>query len=170
MKKTRIRDICYLAIMILASLSAAGCSGTDKNLKWSNADTPPSGYVFSNGFPPSSEGPSPAWYAKRFGRVRGLGEAIKQYPRSLWDRDKGTWVYYIGGVLSAQYHPWEHYLQIRTDIKDENNTVCHWAEDGKLTITSDKGPAPAGGEETCKHLLDVLENHVAPHGIMASGS
>lgn len=120
--------------------------------------------------PPSSEGPSPAWYAKRFNRTRGIGEAVKQHRLSLWDRDSETFVYYIGDMLYAQYHPWEPYLQIRTDNKEENDTICRWAEDGTLTTTTENGPASADAEKPCKQILDDLEKHVAPSGILSSSS
>jgi hypothetical protein len=178
MKQTRIRDTTRLAVTISAVLSLAACShDLAANAKpgevvgWSNAKNPPSGLAFSNGMPPSSNGPSPAWYAKRFGLARGLGEAVKDNRRSLWDRDDGTFVYYMGGILAAHYHPWEHYLKIITDKKGENNTVCYWAADGILTVTTtDKTPAPAGAEDTCKQLLGTLEKHVAPEGLASSGS
>lgn len=135
---------------------------------WSNKDQPASGLVFSNGMPPSAEGPSPEWYAQRFSRSRGIGEAIKQNPRSLWDRDRGTFVYYMGGTLAAYYHPWDHYLEIRTEKKDGNNTVCHWAQDGTLTVgAADRNPAPAGSEEACRQLLDELAKHVAPRSTLS---
>lgn len=167
MKKRRMRDTTCLATMIGVVLAAAGCSHTDKTIKWSDDATPPSGFSFSNGMPPSSQGPSPAWYAQRYNRARGIGEAVKQNRRSLWDNSTGTFVYDVGGVLYAQYHPWEHYLRIRTDNKDESNTVCQWSEDGKLTITSDNGPVPASAEQTCKQLLDHLAYEVAPSGILS---
>jgi len=178
MKNRRLRDATRLAIMIGAALAVTGCShdlgGNAKPgevVGWSDADTPPSGLVFSNGFPPSSEGPSPAWYAKRFSRARGIGEAIKQNRRSLWDRDSGTFVFYMGGVLSAHYHPWEHYLEIQTENKGENNTICHWTQNGTLTTTTtDKSPAPAGADELCQQLLDKVARHVAPSSTLSSGS
>ena len=78
MKKRRMRDTTRLAIMIGAALAVAGCShdlgGNAKPgevVGWSNADTPPSGLVFSNGFPPSSNGPSPAWDATSLTRSTG---------------------------------------------------------------------------------------------------
>jgi hypothetical protein len=155
--------------MLSAVLSLAACSHVGKSVEWSDADTAPSGMRFSNGMPPSSEGPSPAWYAKRFGAVRGVGEAIIQNRYSLWDSDHGTFVYYIGGVLSAQYHPWKHYLQIRTDSNKENHTYCLWSEDGTLTITADNGPASGGAKTTCNQLLDALEKHISPTGVLSSG-
>jgi hypothetical protein len=171
MKEKRIRDTTRLAVTISAVLTLAACSHAGSTMGWSNADTPPAGMSFSNGMPPSSEGPSPAWYAKRFGLARGLGEAVKDNRRSLWDRDSGTFVYYMGGILAAHYHPWEHYLEITTDKKGENNTVCHWAADGILTVTTtDKSPAPVGAEDTCKQLLSTLQKHVAPAGLLSSGS
>ena len=177
MKIRRMRDIIFPMLSIGALLAISGCSHFRSNaapgevVGWSNSDTPPSGLVFSNGFPPSSEGPSPEWYAKRFSRARGIGEAIKQHRRSLWDRDSGTWVYYMGSVLAAHYHPWDHYLEIVTQKKGENNTVCHWTQNGTLTIsTTDKSPPPAGSEDTCKQLLDELARHVAPRTTLSSGS
>lgn len=151
----------------------AGCSSTpvgDNVVGWSNADTPPSGLVFGNGMPPSSQGPRPEWYAQRFNRPRGIGEALKQNRRALWDRDDGSFAYYIGGELFAQFHPWEHYLRIRTDHIEEANLTCLWTEDGSLSLNLDSGSAPAEASDTCNHLLDTLARHVAPGVDLSSGS
>lgn len=172
------RQRILLASLLAACAAVGGCShfsstsaragAYDDVVGWSDRDAPPSGLVFSNGMPPSSQGPSPEWYAKRFSRARGLGEAIKRNHRSLWDRDSGTFVYYMGGILSAHYHPWEHYLEIVTLKKDGNNTVCHWTRDGSLTVgTTDHSPAPAGSEATCRQLLDELAKHVAPDSVLS---
>jgi len=125
--------------------------------------------VFSNGMAPSSEGPPPSWYAQRFNRPRGLGEAIKQERRALWDSDPSTFALNVGGLFFAQYQPWEHYLEIRSDKKDAVNVSCHWDPNGSLTIlTADGNPAPAADTtETCNQLLDELEQYVAPGGILA---
>jgi len=134
---------------------------------WSDAKTPPSGEVFGNGMPPSSEGPPPSWYAQRFNRPRGLGEAIRQYREAVWERGPGTFAYYVGGRFFAQYQPWQHYLQIRTDNKDAVNVSCHWDAAGALTITEvGGGTAPAGSDATCNKLLDELQQRVAP-GLVA---
>jgi hypothetical protein len=178
MKNNRIRDTTRLTALIAVALTIAGCSqGLGGSAKpgevvgWSDAQNPPPGLIFSNGMPPSSDGPSPKWYAKRFSRARGIGEAIKQNRRSLWDRDSGTFVYYMGSVLSAHYHPWEHYLEIRGENKGENNIVCHWTQEGALAIsTIDKSPAPAGAGTACQQLMDRLARHVDPSGTLMSGS
>jgi hypothetical protein len=137
-------------------------------IRWSTAATPPSGYVFLNGMPPSSEGPPPAWYAQRFNRPRGLGEAIKRNRRALWERGPGTFAYYVGGRFFAQYQPWKHYLQIRTDAKGQGNLSCHWDVKGTLTVTEVAGgAAPADSEATCNQLLDDLQSRVAPGGLLA---
>lgn len=157
-------------LLVIAFAAISGCAHSGAPMGQSTPAFSSGGYT--HGMPPSSQGPSPTWYAQRINRPRGIGEAVKQSHLSLWDRDTGTFVYYIGGELYAQYHPWEHYLQIRTDNKDETNTVCRWAENGTLTISRDSGdkvPAPAGEEGTCKQLLDQLEKHVAPSGILSSG-
>lgn len=160
-----------LAALITAVTAVAGCSHTDTAMRWSDADTPPAGFVFSNGMPPSSDGPPPSWYAQRFNRPRGLGEAIRQNRRALWERDPGTFAYFVGGRFFAQYQPWEHYLQIRTDRKGEANVSCHWDAGGALTISQvGGGAAPGGSETTCNELLDELEKRVAPAGILAHNS
>ncbi len=163
-----IRGAVFFAAITTITGFIAGCSHTDGALRWSDADTPPSGYRFLNGFPPSSEGPPPAWYAKRFNLPRGLGEAIKRNHRALWERGPGTFAYYVGGRFFAQYQPWEHYLEIRTEHKDATNINCHWDPNGALTIAKvGGGVAPAGSEKTCSQLLDALQNHVAPQGLLA---
>lgn len=156
----------YFAVMLSAMTALAGCSNT--GMKWSDAHSPPPGYTFSNGMAPSSEGPPPSWYAQRFNRPRGLGEAITQDRHAVWERDKGTFALYVGGMFFAQFQPWEHYLQIRTDGKDSDNIICHWDPKGVLTMSEEAGgTVPAGSETTCKHLLDELENYVAPGGLVA---
>ena len=168
MAKSRMRRTYYLSPLLAFTFAAiSGCAHTGAPMDQSTQAFSSSGYT--HGMPPSSQGPSPTWYAQRINRPRGIGEAVKQNHLSMWDRDTGTFVYYIGGELYAQYHPWEHYLQIRTDNKDETNTVCRWAENGTLTVSRDQVPAPAGEEETCKQLLDQLEKHVAPSGILSNG-
>jgi hypothetical protein len=159
-----------LVVIVSAVLTLTGCSHVGNTVRWSDANTAPSGMRFSNGMPPSSNGPSPAWYAKRFGAVRGVGEAIVQNRDSLWDRDHGTFAYYIGGVLSAQYHPWEHYLQIRTDTNEENHISCRWTGDGALTVTADNKSTAGNAEATCKQLLNTLEKHIDPAGLLSNGS
>jgi hypothetical protein len=166
MTKSRIRGMLQIAAMLTAVTLVAGCG--QAAMGWSDADTPPSGYTFSNGMAPSSEGPPPSWYAQRFNRPRGLGEAIRQSSRARWERDPGTFSYYVGGRFLAQYEPWEHYLEIRTDNNGVGNVSCHWDANGALTIKeADGGAAPAGAPAICKQLLDELEKHVAPAGIMA---
>jgi len=164
----RIRGAVRLAAMMAAVSMAAACSHTDTAMGWSDAKTPPSGDVFSNGMPPSSNGPPPSWYAQRFNLPRGLGEAIRQYREAVWERGSGTFAYYVGGKFFAQYQPWEHYLQIRTDNEGAVNVSCHWDANGALTMTAvGGGAAPAGSDATCKHLLDELQKYVAPGGLLA---
>lgn len=177
MEETRMRAA-RQAIAICAAMTVAGCSHNfsatgsyDHVVGWSSADKPPPDLAFSNGMPPSSNGPPPEWYAKRFSRARGIGEAIKQNRRSLWDRDSGTFVFYMGSVLSAHYHPWEHYLEIRTEKKDETNTICHWTQNGGLSVsTTDNTPPPADTAATCQQLLDTVANRIAPSGLLSNGS
>lgn len=168
MTKTGIRGSLHLAVIIGAMTMVTGCSHTDTAMGWSDAKTPPSGDVFSNGMPPSSDGPPPSWYAQRFNLPRGLGEAIRQYREAVWERGSGTFAYYVGGKFFAQYQPWEHYLQIRTDNKGAVNVSCRWDANGALTMTAvGGGAAPAGSDATCKHLLDEVQKYVAPEGLLA---
>jgi hypothetical protein len=168
MTMRRIRDTLHLAAMLAATTMVAGCSHTTAAMRWSDANTPPAGFKFSNGMPPSSDGPPPSWYAQRFNRPRGLGEAIRQNRRALWERGPGTFAYYVGGRFFAQYQPWEHYLQIRSDDKGAGNVSCHWDANGALSVGEEGGgAAPAGAQARCKQLLDELEKYVAPAGIVA---
>jgi hypothetical protein len=178
MIRQRIHALAGSLVVLAGSAALGGCShfsstashagAYDDVVGWSNGDEPPSGLVFSNGMPPSADGPSPEWYAQRFSRARGIGEAVKQNHRSQWDRDTGTFVYYMGGVLAAHYLPWAHTLRIVTQKKDENNTICEWTQRGTLTVgTADNSPAPADGEETCRRLLDELAKHVAPNSVLS---
>jgi len=177
MRRQRIRALGFPLLVLIAVAALGGCSAFstasragayDHVVGWSSADEPPAGLVFSNGMPPSSEGPSPEWYAQRFSRARGIGEAIKWNPRSLWDRDTGTFVYYMGGVLAAYYHPWAHTLRIVTQHKGENNTVCEWTQQGTLTVQrANNGPALAASEDTCRQLLDEVAIHVAPTSVLS---
>lgn len=180
MIRQRIHALGVPLLVVIGSAALAGCSYFSPShsqagayhdvVGWSNGEEPPPGLVFSNGMPPSAEGPSPEWYAQRFSRARGIGEAIKQNRRSLWDRDTGTFVYYMGGILAAHYQPWAHTLQIVTQHKDENNTVCGWTQDGTLTVgMADDSAAPVGSEDTCRQLLDELAKHVAPNSTLAKG-
>ncbi|MEJ2552603.1 MAG: hypothetical protein P8079_00975 [Gammaproteobacteria bacterium] len=171
MTMRRIRGTLQLAAMMAAMGIIAGCSHTLTGMSWSPGATPPPGYQFSNGMPPSSEGPPPSWYAQRFNRARGLGEAIKRNHRALWERDPGTFAYYVGGRFFAQYQPWEHYLQIRTDHKGVPNVSCHWDANGALSMSEvGGGAAPAGSKATCDQLLDELQKRVAPRILAHSGS
>ena len=155
-------------ISMIILLTACSHPGAEK---WTDAKTPPPGYVFSNGMAPSSNGPPPSWYARHFNRERGLGEAIKQNRRALWERKSGTFAYYRGGRFFAQYHPWKHYLQIRTDEKGDHNISCHWDSNAVLTMSEvGGGKPPAGSQATCKKLLDELEKDVAPAGFVAKNS
>jgi hypothetical protein len=166
MTNTGIRGTLHLAVMIGAMAMVTGCSSTATH--WSDAKRPPSGYMFSNGMAPSSEGPPPIWYVRRFNLPRGLGEAIKQYRESVWERGPGTFAYFVGGKFYAQYQPWQHYLQIRTDNEGQVNVSCHWDANGVLTISEvGGGKAPAGAEATCKQLLSELESYVAPEWMVA---
>ena len=169
MKNGCLHGALRLAALITTAAIVAGCSNTNAAMGWSDAATPPSGMVFSNGMAPSSDGPPPSWYAQRFNLPRGLGEAIKQDRRALWERDASTFALDVGGMFFAQYQPWEHYLEIRTDNKGEVNVSCHWDAKGTLTLLSADGdPAPAADSTaTCKHLLDELEKFVAPGGLVA---
>ena len=167
MMNTGIRGRLHIAVMISAMAMVTGCSSTATH--WSDAKQPPSGYVFSNGMAPSSKGPPPIWYARRFNLPRGLGEAIRQYRESVWERGPGTFAYFVGGKFYAQYQPWQHYLQIRSDIEGQVNVSCHWDAKGTLTmLAADGDPAPtADTTAICKHLLDELEKFVAPGGLVA---
>ena len=158
--------ITFLLALITAAFAViSGCAHTDKPAEQSEPASASNG--FTHGMPPSSEGPSATWYERRYNRPRGIGEAIKEDRRSLWDRDSGTFVYYVGGELYAQYHPWEHYLQIRADNKGASNLSCHWAADAALTMNADGMPIPADAEETCKQLLDKLEKFVTPSSVLS---
>ena len=177
MIRQRIHALAFPLLVLIGMAALCGCShfsaasragAYDHVVGWSAADQPPAGLVFSNGMPPSSPGPSPEWYAQRFSRARGIGEAIKWNPRSLWDRDTGTFVYYMGGVLAAYYHPWAHTLRIVTQNKDADNTICEWTQHGTLTVRlANNSPAPVGSEDTCRRLLDEVAMHVAPNSVLS---
>jgi len=112
----------------------------------------------THGMPSISAVPDPAWYAERFNRARGVGEAMSRDHVTQWDKESMAYSYYVGGVLYAHYQPYEHRLSIRTDNLGDPETVCEWDAEGALATT------PAGGEETCRQLLGALDRHVAVTG------
>ncbi|MEK7322691.1 MAG: hypothetical protein AABZ84_06395 [Pseudomonadota bacterium] len=144
-----------LAVTLLAGMAA--CSRFTPQSDRPMAEATPSG--FTHGMPPSNQGPAPAWFAQRYNRARGVGEAMRRDHVTQWNKETGSYVYYVGGVLYAEYQPLRHALQIRSDLRgDTADTLCRWTEDGKLAIE------PAGGEEICGQLLDELDKRIARTG------
>src|SRR3569833_314669 len=120
------------------------------------ADPMPPGRT--HGMPSISAVPAPAWYAERFTRARGVGEAMSRDHVTQWDKESMAYSYYVGGVLYAHYQPYEHRLSIRTDNLGAPASVCEWDAAGALATP------PARGEETCRQLLGALDRHVAVTG------
>lgn len=112
----------------------------------------------THGMPYTSAVPDPAWYAQRFNRARGVGEAMRRDHVTQWDKDAMAYTYYVGGVLYAHYQPYQHNLSIRTDNGGEAETTCEWDANGTLTMT------PAGNQDICKQLLGELDQHIARTG------
>lgn len=154
MNRPRIFGIGLLSATLLVSLS--GCARTSKPADSGMAQAIKPG--FTHGMPASNPGPAPAWFAQRFNRARGVGEAMRRDSFSLWDHETNSYAYYVGGVLYAEYQPLQHVLQIRGDPRDDTTAHCRWGEDGALSAE------PAGAEESCRQLLDELERRIARTG------
>lgn len=159
----------YLAPLAIALVVLSGCASSHKLPPASQgflpaptappptrAEAMPPGRT--HGMPYTSAVPDPAWYAERFNRARGVGEAMSRDHVTQWDKESMAYTYYVGGVLYAHYQPYEHRLSIRTDGLGDPETTCEWDAEGALATT------PAGGEETCRQLLDELDRHVAVTG------
>src|SRR3569623_2052847 len=112
----------------------------------------------THGMPSISAVPDPAWYAERFNRARGVGEAMSRDHVTQWDKESMAYSYYVGGVLYAHYQPYEHRLSIRTDNLGDPEPVSEWDADGALATPT------AGREEPCRQLLGALDRHVAVTG------
>ncbi len=111
-----------------------------------------------HGMAPSSTGPTPEWYAQKFGLARGVGEALRRDKLALWNQEQGTYTYTIRGQLYAQFHPWEHYLKIRPDNDNSQNNVvkeCQWSAKGLLnnTLPEEINPEVAA---FCNALIEQL--------------
>ncbi len=155
MNRSTIFTTSLLAVMLANGIG--GCARVSKPSDRPMAEATPSG--FTHGMPPSNQGPAPAWFAQRYNRARGVGEAMRRGHVTQWNKETGSYVYYVGGVLYAEYQPLQHALQIRSDLRgDTADTLCRWTEDGKLVIEA------AGNEETCQQLLDELDKRVARTG------
>ncbi len=153
------RSPIFIASLLAAALAAgvAGCSRLAPQPDRPMAEAIQPG--FTHGMPASNQGPAPAWFAQRYNRARGVGEAMRRGHVTQWNKESGSYMYYVGGVLYAEYQSLQHALLIRSDLGGETaETVCRWTADGKLTIE------PAGAEETCQQMLDELDRRVARTG------
>lgn len=165
----------HLAFLAAALVTLTGCAGMGKPKALAQASTPaantqpPPTHVVTtvraesippgrtHGMPSVSASPSPQWYAERFGRARGIGEAIRRNHVTVWDKDTNGYGYYVGGTLYARYVPFEHRLQIHS-VGQDPEIHCLWNAASQLAAT------PADGEAACNQLLDELDAHVARTG------
>ncbi len=154
MNRPKIFGIGLLTAAFAAGIT--GCTHASKSANSDRAEAIKSG--FTHGMPASNPGPAPAWFAQRFNRARGIGEAMRRNQFSLWDKETSSYTYYVGGVLYAEYQPLQHLLQIRVDPRDGTSADCRWNEAGNLSVT------PAGAEDTCQQLLNELDQHIARTG------
>lgn len=156
-------------VPLLAILGLAGCAAPDKasitqtasaaaspTAPTQRAEPMPAGRT--HGLPSVSATPAPAWYAERYSRARGVGEALRRNHVSIWDHAHNAYGYYVGGEFYARYQPWEHSLEIRSDAADAAEPHCRWDAAGTLSAS------PAGAEDTCLTLLDELDRRLANTG------
>lgn len=112
--------------------------------------------------PPAQQAAAPAQEAKPAAAPAPTTEEIQnammrftKHPRVLFQSSKGSYQYYVGGVLSAEYDPQNSTLRISPDQRTQSGPVCEYTQDGRLKLTG-KGKAQLETVATCNKLMNEL--------------